>query len=321
MASWKHTDIIVDGQPVKAQAPIIVSASRSTDIPAFYADWFFDRLKKGYSAWTNPFNGVKCYIQYTLNDYEKEGLEKVPSLSNRIETFKMLSDKLGANAVVWRFDPMILTDDITIDDLIHKVEKIGDQLKGYTEKLVFSYADIKLYKKVKLNLEKNGIPYHEWETAQMEEFAMKLSKMNSERNWNFQLATCGEQIDIDKYGIAHNRCIDGDLITRLAWDDKVLMDFMKVKIQQMPAPSLFDDAPSLPDGAIILPHNQFFLSAHKKDPGQRALCGCMAAKDIGEYNTCPHLCEYCYANTTKQIALENWKRHQQNKNADTITGK
>lgn len=355
MASWEHTDIIVDGKPVKAQAPIIVSASRSTDIPAFYADWFFDRLKKGYSAWTNPFNGVKsyvsydktrfivfwsknprpllpyldylkernirCYIQYTLNDYEKEGLEKVPSLLNRIETFKMLSDKLGANAVVWRFDPMILTDDITIDDLISKVEKIGDQLKGYTEKLVFSYADIKLYKKVKLNLEKNGIPYHEWETAQMEEFAMKLSKMNIERNWNFQLATCGEHIDIDRYGIAHNRCIDGDLITRLAWDDKVLMDFMKVKIQQMPAPSLFEDSPSLPDGAIILSHNQFFLSAHKKDPGQRALCGCMAAKDIGEYNTCPHLCEYCYANTTKHLALENWKRHQQNKNADTITGK
>lgn len=64
MASWEHTDIIVDGQPVKAQAPIIVSASRSTDIPAFYADWFFDRLKKGYSAWTNPFNGVKSYVSY-----------------------------------------------------------------------------------------------------------------------------------------------------------------------------------------------------------------------------------------------------------------
>ena len=74
------------------------------------------------------------------------------------------------------------------------------------------------------------------------------------------------QLDIDRYGIAHNRCIDGDLITRLAWDDKVLMDFMKVKIQQMPAPSLFEDSPSLPDGGIILPHNQFFLSAHKNDP-------------------------------------------------------
>lgn len=74
--------------------------------------------------------------------------------------------------------------------------------------------------------------------AQKSDKVRKLSKLNNERNWNFQLATCGEEIDIDRYGIAHNRCIDGDLITRLAWDDKVLMDFMKVKIQQMPAPFL-----------------------------------------------------------------------------------
>ena len=106
MASWKDTDIIIDGESVKAQAPIIISASRSTDIPAVYADWFFEKLKRGYSAWTNPFNGlksyisykntrfivfwsknprplipylsllkekgIKSYIQYTLNDYEKE---------------------------------------------------------------------------------------------------------------------------------------------------------------------------------------------------------------------------------------------------------
>ena len=97
---------------------------------------------------------------------------------------------------------------------------------------------------------------------------------------------------------------------------------MKIKVQSMPAPSLFDEGePELPNGAILLPHNQYFVSSHKKDPGQRALCGCMAAKDIGEYNTCPHLCEYCYANTTKQLALDNWKRHQQNRNSDTITGK
>lgn len=64
MATWKYTDIIIDGQPMKAQAPLIVSASRSTDIPAFYADWFFHRLEKGYSAWTNPFNGVKLYVSF-----------------------------------------------------------------------------------------------------------------------------------------------------------------------------------------------------------------------------------------------------------------
>ena len=164
MATWGYSNIIIGGQTVKEQSPLIVSASRSTDIPAFYSDWFFDRLQKGYSAWTNPFNGVKsyvsydntrfivfwsknprplleylhvleerdikCYIQYTLNDYEKEGLEKVPSLEYRIETFKFLVDRLGKGAVVWRFDPMILTDDITVDDLIEKVRNIGDQLKG-----------------------------------------------------------------------------------------------------------------------------------------------------------------------------------------------
>ncbi len=345
-----------DGSEVQAQEHVIISASRSTDIPAFYADWFFHRLKKGYSAWTNPFNGVKsyisyaktrfivfwsknprplleylhvlkeknikCYIQYTLNDYEKEKLEKVPELAKRIETFKLLKKELGFGAVVWRFDPLILTDDISIDDLIKKVRNIGDQLKGYTEKLVFSYADIATYKKVKANLEKNGIPYHEWTEQLMVEFAQKLSQMNRERGWNYQLATCAEKIDIEKYGILHNRCIDGDLITRLAWEDKELMDFMKVNILPMPEPSLFEDVESqLPKDAIILPNNKYFVGSHKKDPGQRLLCGCMAAKDIGEYNTCPHLCEYCYANTSKEMVMKNWGLHQSNRYSDTITGK
>ena len=354
MASWEHIKISINGQPVVAQAPVIVSASRSTDIPAFYADWFFDRLEKGYSAWTNPFNGVKsyvsyeqtrfivfwsknpepllpylhllkernikCYIQYTLNDYEQENLEKVPPLAKRIEAFKLLVEELGKGAVIWRFDPMILTDDINIEDLLSKIQNIGDQLKDYTEKLVFSYADIALYKKVKHNLEANGIPYHEWDTSQMKEFAAKLSAMNRDRGWDFQLATCGEKIDIAQYGILHNRCIDGDLIARLAWDDKELMEYMKVKVEDVPAPTLFGE-PDLPEGAILLPQNHYFISKHKKDQGQRPFCECMASKDIGEYNTCPHLCVYCYDSTTKQLALENWKRHQQNRYSDTITGK
>ncbi len=146
--------------------------------------------------------------------------------------------------------------------------------------------------------------------------------MNRERGWNYQLATCAEKIDIEKYGILHNRCIDGDLITRLAWEDKELMDFMKVNILPMPEPSLFEDVESqLPKDAIILPNNKYFVGSHKKDPGQRLLCGCMAAKDIGEYNTCPHLCEYCYANTSKEMVMKNWGLHQSNRYSDTITGK
>jgi hypothetical protein len=148
----------------------------------------------------------------------------------------------------------------------------------------------------------------------------KKSRSSIECNDPKSRPAIANKIDIAKYGISHNRCVDGDLITRLAWDDKDLMNFMKVKIEDVPAPSLFGDS-ELPEGAILLPNNHYFISTHKKDPGQRQFCECMASKDIGEYNTCPHLCEYCYANATKELALQNWKRHQENELSETITGK
>ena len=130
-ANGKVNIVLDSGEHAEAQAPVVVSASRSTDIPAFYADWFFERLRRGYSAWTNPFNGVRsyvaycntrfivfwsknprpllehldyldergigCYVQYTLNDYEREGLERgVPALPQRIDTFHKLVERLGA---------------------------------------------------------------------------------------------------------------------------------------------------------------------------------------------------------------------------------
>ena len=350
----KRNIILEDGSSVLASCPVIVSASRSTDIPAFYADWFFHRLQVGYSVWTNPFSkvrsyvsykdtrfiifwsknpypllpyldilrgkGIGCYIQYTLNDYEHEHLETgVPPLSERIDTFKKLATRLGKEAVIWRFDPMLLTDSLSLDGLLEKVERIGDQLKGYTEKLVFSYADIGSYKKVKSNLDKSGIHYREWTEEQMVEFAKRFSGLNKAHGWNYVLATCGEKVDLARYGIAHNRCVDVDLIVRLAWQDKTLMKHIGIEIKEIPLQGLFGEE-VLPPDAIPLPGNRYFTSRHKKDPGQRLLCGCMASKDIGEYDTCPHLCEYCYANSSKQSALANWKRHQENKFAETITG-
>jgi hypothetical protein len=307
MANWSKESLPREnGEIVQMQTPEIISASRSTDIPAFYADWFFHRLKVGYSAWTNPFNGVKsyvsykntrfivfwsknpkpllnhldylkerkigCYIQYTLNDYEKEKLEQgVPPIGQRIDSFKRLVDKLGEGGVIWRFDPLILTDDICIDELLAKIERIGDQLKGYTEKLVFSYADIMSYRKVKANLEKSNIHYDEWKDQQMLEFAERLSELN--KKWNYTLATCGEKADLLKFGIEHNHCVDDALIIRRAYKDKVLMDFLKVKTFPMPTGDLFGNPEPLPADAIILPNNTYATHGDNRDKGQRLFCG------------------------------------------------
>ena len=352
--AWDKIEIqLEDGTWTDAQAPKIVSASRSTDIPAFYADWFFHRLKVGYSAWINPFNGklsyisyqdtrfivfwsknpkpllahldelkernINCYIQFTLNDYEEEGLEKgVPPLNERIVTFRNLAERLGKKNVIWRFDPLILTDKIGIKDLLRKIEYISDNLNGYTEKLVFSFADIAAYRKVKSNLEKNKVNYTEWNESQMEEFAKQLAALN--RKWDFQLATCGEKIDVNKYGIAHNRCIDDDLIIRLAYNDNVLMKFLNVEIKTKEN-NLFGDTVVPKDAIMLDSFNYAIKMKNNKDKGQRQFCGCMVSKDIGEYNTCPHLCEYCYANASKDMAIANFQKHQDNIFGETITGK
>ena len=327
-----------NGEIIEAQAPIIISASRSTDIPSFYPDWFIQRLKEGYVKWKNPFNGVSSYVSfsktrlfifwtknpkpiikylnfldekienyyfhYTLNDYDQEKLEpNVPDVQSRIDTFIKLSEKIGKNKVIWRFDPLILTNTIGINELLIKVENIGNQIKDHTEKMVFSFADIKLYKKVQNNLRKNSINYQEFNERLMNEFASGLQKLNM--HWNFEIGTCAEKIPLEKYGILHNKCIDDNLIIKLFNNDKILMDFLGVKL--------------IP-GDIFNSDITIKKTRDNKDKGQREFCGCIYSKDIGEYNTCPHLCEYCYANASKEIAIENWKRHILNPNNEMIKG-
>lgn len=337
--NWSKIQIKNDhGDMVDAISPIIISASRSTDIPAFYSDWLRSRIEAGYVKWKNPFNGLYSYVafknsrlfvfwtknpkpmlkhldyldqkiqnyyfQFTLNDYDQEILEpNVPPVNNRIETFIELSDRIGKGKVIWRFDPLILTDKIKVDDLLRKVEGIGDRISGYTDKLVFSFADIKIYNKVQNNLRKNSINYSEFNLSLMNELAQGLMQLN--QKWNLEISTCAERIDLNKYGIKHNKCIDDELIIKLFHHDKILMDYLGVRI--IPA-DMFN-----PSSTII-------KSRDLKDKGQREFCGCIMSKDIGEYNTCPHLCEYCYANTSKDIALANWKHHKENPNDEMIKG-
>jgi len=300
--------------------PVIVSASRSTDIPAFYADWFLSRIKAGYCSWVNPFNREKfkvsfaktrmivfwsknpksmlgrldeleslgCknyYFQVTLNDYVREGLEpRVPPVDDRIETFQALADRIGRERVVWRYDPLLLSDALTTDELLARIAKIGSALKGFTEKLVFSFADISAYRKVANNLSRTGC--REFSVEEKNRFAAGLVELNKELG--LQLATCAEDIDLSRFGIIHNKCVDDDLMVRLFNDDQVLMEFLGAEYDMI-------------DG--------WHIKKSKKDKGQRKACGCVVSKDIGMYNTCPHLCRYCYANSSNEVVLKNYRFH------------
>ncbi len=331
------------GEIVEATAPVIISASRSTDIPAFYAKWFFNRLAKGYCVWYNPFNrqkiyvsfercrvvvfwtkkpkpilpylhildemGIHYYFQVTLNDYTKERFEpNVASVDERAETFKQLSDRIGKEKVIWRFDPLIITPSISPRELLTRIWNVGNKLKGYTDKLVFSFVDVKAYRKVQYNLvnetalfTKEDVENAEASHAQRIEIVQGLEKIRDawhKQGWNIEMATCAEDIDLEDYGIEHNRCIDGELMKRIFADDKEL--FYYLHTLKWPERDMFGNLPPLPQ-----------KKRKVKDTGQRNICGCMVSKDIGMYNTCRHFCVYCYANTSKECVIKNAEKHNE----------
>lgn len=320
--------------------PVIISASRETDLPAFYSDWLVSRLREGWCEWKNTYSGTvhrvsfdktrmivfwsknpkpllerldevealgfkQYYFQFTLNDYVREGLEpKVAPLDERIDTFRALSDRIGKERVIWRFDPLMLgcaagtkpgppASGLSVDVLLERIGNIGRQLKGYTEKLVFSFIDIEAYRKVQRNLE--GLGVREFSPEEQRRFAQGLAELNKELG--LELATCGEEADLSAYGVRHNKCVDDDLIMRLFHDDAALMDFIGAEYDML-------------DG--------WHIPKSKKDKGQRKACGCIVSKDIGAYNTCPHLCRYCYANASPEQAMANWKRHEAQPQTPTI---
>lgn len=325
---WERTIVETKTGPVEGVAPVIISASRSTDIPAFFGDWFMERLKAGYTLWTNPFNrqtqvvsfektraivfwtknarpifphlerldeaGLNYYFTFTINDYEREGLEpNVPPLKERMETFRRLSERLGPERVIWRYDPIVIGGKLTPDVLVERIKRVGDALHGWTRKLVISFADINAYAKVRRNLESTGFgSLTDPLPKQVEAVAYGLQTIN--RGWGLEIASCAEKVNLERFGISHNRCIDDELMMRVFGHDQRLMEFL---------------GRGLPS-----PNGGLFGTAGKgrqndknplKDKGQREACGCIVSKDIGEYNTCMHLCRYCYANGSEKTVREH----------------
>ncbi|MBE1426626.1 hypothetical protein H4684_003292 [Desulfomicrobium macestii] len=326
-APWEKVTLsLPQAREVQAVAPVIISASRSTDLPAFHSEWFMNRLRAGHAAWRNPFNqavqyvsfmrtrvvvfwtknpapllphlqeiedmGINYYFQFTINDYETQGWEpNVPRLESRIETMARLSARIGRDRIIWRFDPLLLSDTVTEDVLAKKVQRVGNLAHPYTSKLVFSFADIAAYRKVRTNLASAGINYSEFDTAGMMRMAQRIAEMN--HGWGLDLATCAEAENFEKLGIMHNRCIDGELMLRLFPSDSELRRFLNPR--QRPLMLGMSDLDSKWQDKI-------------KDAGQRKECGCIVSKDIGAYNTCAHLCTYCYANTSERVVMKNLAR-------------
>jgi len=327
---------------VPAIAPVIISASRSTDIPAFYGDWFLNRLREGYVKWKSPFGGSPVYVSFakarvmafwskdpapffpyldvldrmgynyyflfTLNDYDTERLEpNVPPLDERIATFIRLSERIGRGRVVWRFDPLVLSENIAVGDLLDKIRRIGDRIHPYTERLVISFVDIAKYAKVQRNLKVQGFSdLREFTPGDATEFCGGLEALN--RRWGLSITACGECRDLSMYGILPGQCISYGLMTKEFGGDQALMEFLQPVGQRTLTGTTRAALPA----------------KYLKDPGQRGSCGCIVSKDIGQYSTCMHLCAYCYANSSPSVVRRHYLQYLGNRVVgvfrDTITG-
>lgn len=266
---------------------LIISASRRTDIPAFYSEWFRHRLQAGFVDVVNPFNrrqvsrlslqpaDVDClvfwtkdaapllpyldelaesyrfYFQFTLTPYDKEVEPGLRPKAAIIRTFQELSRRLGRERVVWRYDPIWLNDRYTIEYHQTCFARLLQQLAPYTDTCVISFLDV--YRKTERNM--RSLRRQTMTAADKREIAASLAQLAA--GSGIRLQSCSEGIDLSAYGIQHGACIERERIEKIC--------SMRL--------------------------------AAGKDKNQRPACGCASSVDIGQYDTCRHLCRYCYANT------------------------
>ncbi len=286
-------------------APQIISASRRTDIPAFYTPWFVERLKAGYVLVPNPLNprqvsrvsldpadvlgivfwsknprpllehlaeldrrGINYYLQFTITCYPRELEPRTPDWESSLDTFLRFSDRLGPARVVWRYDPIILSDFLSPAYHLRQVERTAERLRGAGERLVISFLNV--YRKTGRNLAAVRSPtldrlVLEPDPATMQALAMEIAACAAAHG--FQVETCAEEIDVAAWGIRRGRCIDPALLG--------------------------------------------LSGPYRKDSGQREACGCTQSRDIGMYDSCLHGCAFCYANSSDSRAIDNrrlWHR-------------
>ena len=287
---------------------MIISASRRTDIPAFYAPWFMNRMRAAYCTVPNPFNrsqvsrislrpkdvdvivfwtrnprpllpaldelddrGYRYYFQYTLLDNPRTLDPKSPPVDAAIATFQTLAERIGPARVIWRYDPIVLSSATGADYHLERYARIAAALRGHTTRSVISVMD--RYRKIEKRLAAlatQGITLSSPPADRAPNFARLMTGLAAIAAANeMEIQSCAEELDLARYGIAPGKCIDD------AYIEKVFGLRLNVK----------------------------------KDPSQRAACGCVASRDIGMYDSCLFGCAYCYATSSFARAAVNHAAH------------
>ena len=275
---------------------MIINTGQRTDIPAFYSDWFANRLREGCVCVRNPYDPaqvsryrldpsvvdvigfctknpepmlrymdlLKGYGQYwyvTITPYGRDIEPHVPDKHHILDVFRQLSDVVGVNSIGWRYDPILLSDRYTMDYHLRAFSQMAEALDGYTETAVISFID--LYPKVRRDFpEAREVP-----AEQRLELGKELIRIASSHGMTVR--PCAEGDELAAYGADCSGCMK-------------ISDYEKAVGMRLNAP---------------------------KRKGARAECACYLSCDIGAYNTCLHLCRYCYANAEPAKVLAQSREH------------
>ena len=270
---------------------MIISASRRTDIPALYSDWFFNRISAGFVYARNPMTARQVsriplnpevvdgivfwtknpgpvierleelrdypyYFQFTITPYGQDIEKNLPDKDRIVSIFCELSSRIGKERVVWRYDPILISEKYSLDYHRRAFDRLCDRLAPYTEKCTVSFLDV--YRGMSSRISPLNIrpPSQEETEALAEHFGRRA------REHGIYVDTCAESIDHEKYGISNGACID-------------IARFERIGNCRLDVPP---------------------------DKNQRPKCGCAKSIDIGAYDTCKNGCVYCYADHNRAPA-------------------
>ncbi len=278
---------------------MILNTGSRTDIPAYFSNWFYNRIKEGYVLVRNPYYPTQV-TRYELNPevvdvlvfctknpepmlerleelsdffsfwfvtitpYEKEIEPYVPDKKDVIYHFQRLSEQVGVDRISWRYDPIFITEKYSVDYHIKSFAAMAEKLKGYTKQCVVSFID--LYEKTK----RNFLAAKAVTVIEQEQLIDAFSKIAGE--YKMQIHLCCEDVSLIREHVDAEGCMTKGIF------EKALHGTLKVP----------------------------------KMKSAREGCSCLLGADIGMYNTCGHGCLYCYANDNRKCVAENLKNHDSN---------